>query len=182
MNFSFLEWEKTKLETTLLYPWIRVVFSWGVDFSRNTEPESCLIGFILETVTMENKDLRLGTRIFVLLYGKNFNDFVQLVMKLKHFVRGSFPGWGKHLTCICNRCQSVVSRLKLGRAYCLNGNEEATRTFLKGSRVQQVKFTRSLFDVLACKLKNLSDFTLDKNLSCFEAWEQWLSRLIFGRI
>ena len=41
---------------------------------------------------MENKDLRLGTRIFLLLYGKNFNDFVQLVMKLKYFVRGSFPG------------------------------------------------------------------------------------------
>ena len=137
MNFSFLEWEKTKSETTLLYLWIRVIFSWGLDFSRNTEPESFLIGFILETVTIENRDLRLGTRIYLLLYGKNFNDFVQLVMKLKHFVRGSFPGWGKHLTCICNRCQSVVSRLKLGRAYCLNGNEEATRGFtFKVDKVQ----------------------------------------------
>ena len=33
----------------------------------------------------------------------NLINFVELLMELKHCVRGFFPGSGKHLTCICNR-------------------------------------------------------------------------------
>ena len=102
-------------------------------------PESCLKGFILQTVIIEKRDLRLGKKTFLSLYSKHFNDFVELLMEFKHCVRGFFTGSGKHLTCICNRwfvtpCDRSLLPigyvgLKLGRAHCLNGTEEATRGF-----------------------------------------------------
>ena len=55
------------------------------------------------TSYFEKRDLRLGKRTFLSLYSKHFNDFVELLMELKHCVRGFIPGSGKHLTCICNR-------------------------------------------------------------------------------
>ena len=99
---------------------------------------SCLKEFIVKTAIIEKRDLRLGKRTFLSLYSKHFNDFVELLMELKHCVRAFFPGSGKHLTCICNRwfvtpCDwSLVPIglwLKLGRAHSLNGTEEATRGF-----------------------------------------------------
>ena len=94
MNCCFHEWEKTKLEIKLLV---------RRGLSPNMGPESCLKGFILQTVIIEKRDLRLGKRTFLSLYSKHFNDFVELLMELKHCVRAFFPGSGKHLTCICNR-------------------------------------------------------------------------------
>ena len=76
------------------------------------------------TSYFEKRDLRLGKRTFLSLYSKHFNDFVELLMELKHCVRGFIPGSGKHLTCICNRwlvllatgrwCQSVYVRVEIG--------------------------------------------------------------------
>ena len=94
MNCCFHEWEKTKLEIKLLV---------RRGLSPNMGPESCLKGFILQTVIIEKRDLRLGKRTFLSLYSKHFNDFVELLMEFKHCVRGFFTGSGKHLTCICNR-------------------------------------------------------------------------------
>ena len=94
MNCCFHEWEKTKLEIKLLV---------RRGLSPNMGPESCLKGFILQTVIIEKRDLRLGKRTFLSLYSKHFNDFVELLMEFKHCVIGFFTGSGKHLTCICNR-------------------------------------------------------------------------------
>ena len=110
MNCCFHELEKTKLEIKLLV---------RRGLSPNMGPESCLKGFILQTVIIEKRDLRLGKKTFLSLYSKHFNDFVELLMEFKHCVRGFFTGSGKHLTCICNRwfvtpdrcCQSVMSGL-----------------------------------------------------------------------
>ena len=111
-----------------------------MDFRETWDPKlSCLKEFILQTAIIEKRDLRLGKRTFLSLYSKHFNDFVELLMELKHCVRGFIPGSGKHLTCICNRwfvtpCDWSLLPigyvgLKLGRAHCLNGTEEATRGF-----------------------------------------------------
>ena len=55
------------------------------------------------TSYFEKRDFGLGKRTFLSLYSKHFNDFVELLMELKHCVGGFIPGSGKHLKCICNR-------------------------------------------------------------------------------
>ena len=139
MKCCFHKWKKTKLENTLLYLWIRVAFSWGVDFSRNMEPESFLKGFILETVTIENKDLRLSKRTLFCCMASISTILLSYwwswSILWEAFFLGEESTWfvsvtgGWSLLTTGRWCQSVVSGLKLGRAHCLNRTEEVTRGF-----------------------------------------------------
>ena len=94
MNCCFHEWEKTKLEVKLL---IRR----GI--SRNMGPKAVWRVHTSDSHHRKERLDWLSKKTFLSLYSKYFNDFVELLMELKHCVRGFFPGSGKHLTCTCNR-------------------------------------------------------------------------------
>ena len=157
MNCCFHEWEKTKLEIKLLV---------RRGLSPNMGPESCLKGFILQTVIIEKRDLRLGKRTFLSLYSKHFNDFVELLMELKHCVRGFFPGSGKHLTCICNRwfvtpCDWSLVPIGL----CSGWNWDERTLLMELKRLHEVshsKYLKGLGRIVEVRIRH-DDFVIEMN-------------------
>ena len=131
MNCCFHESEKTKLEIKLLV---------RRGLSPNMGPESCLKGFILQTVIIEKRDLtgwvrELFFRCIASISTILLSCWWSWSIASEAFSLGQESTWhvsvtsGSSLLATGRCCQSVMSGLKLGRAHCLNGTEEATRGF-----------------------------------------------------
>ena len=121
MNCCFHESEKTKLEIKLLV---------RRGLSPNMGPESCLKGFILQTVIIEKRDLTgwvrgLFFRCIASISTILLSCWWSLNIALEAFSLGQESTWhvsvtgGSSLLATGRCCQSVMSGLKLGRAHCL---------------------------------------------------------------